>query len=762
MLERLVEDEFITEAEATQIGNDFVLPDRARTTPGRINQRTYFTEALRDYLLNRSNLLGDTYDERYSALFRGGLRIHTTFDPNLQALAEQARNVLPDTAQGFDAAMVTLDTGTAAIRAMVGGRGFVPNERETNMALAPRQTGSSIKLFVLAAALQAGAQPNDIIDGANNCSFDVPERRAVRHQERHGAWPRHAWRAMTWSSINCAFVRLSQIVGLNRVVDMTYRMAQSPYLYPGQPEEDRDAIQPFISYSTGANEMSPLDMAAGGQTVANGGLHHEPYYVEYIDSADGRRIYTHSSAGTQVLDRAVALTAVDTLKGVLTEGTGRSYPLADGRPAAGKTGTQQDNTNAWFVGFTPYLTTAVWVGDPNGYTPMVNVPEFGGRNASRVQGGRYPTQIWKAFMDPAHANLPPTDWAAPPEPAREAARLYLPGNECLAQRVTTWRRRRRHRPGGRAGAAGRVRQPGPTAAATGGHRRHQDRRRRPRRLAGAGLAGDGAAGQPPGACRERDDRRPRQPRPQGAHAVGAARDRRRSVLTDDLLELQGTDTAIDQLTNRRGRLPEREAAGAAEAALAAADRRRAAIVARDEELERSIADLEAEGERLRAQRTRLEGQLRMVTSTRQAEALQHELDALAGRQDEFDDQELAHLDEQGALQAELADLDAARPALRRRLRTRQPSSEQQKAPSTPSWPTSPGSATAPPPASTRASSSATSDCATRFGGVAVARLDGARCTGCHLDLSTAELATARATPAGQFAACPHCGRLLVP
>jgi len=435
VLERLVEDKFLSEAEATQIGNDFVLPDRARTTPDRINQRTYYTEALRDYLLNRSNLLGDTYDERYSALFRGGLRVHTTFDPNLQALAEQARNVLPDTEQGFDAAMVTLDTSTAAIRAMVGGRGFVPNERETNMALAPRQTGSSIKLFVLAAALQAGAQPDDIIDGANNCSFEVPndEPFVIKNATERGP---DTLAEMTWSSINCAFVRLSQIVGLNRVVDTTYRMAQSPYLYPGQPEEDRDRIQPFISYSTGANEMSPLDMASGGQTVANAGLHHEPYYVEYIDSADGRRIYTHSSAGTQVLDRGVALTTVDTLKGVLTEGTGRSYPLADGRPAAGKTGTQQDNTNAWFVGFTPYLTTAVWVGDPNGYTPMVNVPEFGGRNASRVQGGRYPTQIWKAFMDPAHASLPMTDWDAPPAPAREAARLYLPGNECLARRVT--------------------------------------------------------------------------------------------------------------------------------------------------------------------------------------------------------------------------------------------------------------------------------------------------------------------------------------
>ena len=159
-------------------------------------------------------------------------------------------------------------------------------------------------------------------------------------------------------------------------------MAQSAYLYPGQPAEERRPIEPFASYATGANEMSPLDMASGAQTIANDGLHHEPYYVEYIDAADGRRIYTHAVAGTQVLDRGVALTAVDVLKGVLT-----AAPAAATRsttaPAAGKTGTQQDNTNAWFVGFTPELTTAVWVGDPNGYTPMENIPEFEGANRDR-------------------------------------------------------------------------------------------------------------------------------------------------------------------------------------------------------------------------------------------------------------------------------------------------------------------------------------------------------------------------------------------
>ena len=181
VLERLVEDKFLTEAEATQIGNDFVLPDRARTTPDRINQRTYYTEALRDYLLNRSNLLGDTYEERYSALFRGGLRIHTTFDP-IPAGARPRRpaTCCPTRSRASMRRSSRWTPRPAPSGRWSAGAGFVPNERETNMALAPRQTGSSIKLFVLAAALKPGPSRDDIIDGANTCTFAVPGRRAVR------------------------------------------------------------------------------------------------------------------------------------------------------------------------------------------------------------------------------------------------------------------------------------------------------------------------------------------------------------------------------------------------------------------------------------------------------------------------------------------------------------------------------------------------------------------------------------------------------
>ena len=311
VIDRLVDEEKLTEPEGEQLAEEFVLPSRVKSLPDRSFSRTYFTEALRDYLLNRTDILGDTYQQRYNQLFRGGLRIHTTLDANLQALAEQARNELPDNTAGIDAAILSLDSGTGAIRAMVGGRGFVPNEREVNMALSPRQTGSSVKLFILSAAVQAGAQQNDVLDGTAPCTLpnpgdeaepftitDAVSRGVVTLQEH------------TTRSINCAFGRLSQIVGLNRVVDTIYRMAESPYLYRDQPRSERLPIEPFASLATGANEMAPVDMASGVQALANEGLHHEPYYVDFIDGPDGERIHTHLDPGTQVLDRDAALETV--------------------------------------------------------------------------------------------------------------------------------------------------------------------------------------------------------------------------------------------------------------------------------------------------------------------------------------------------------------------------------------------------------------------------------------------------------------------
>ena len=433
VLERLVEDGKATRKEARLLSRGFVLPERVRSLPTEQVTPSYYSEALREYLLRRSTILGDTFEERYNKLYRGGLRIHTTLDPTMQLQAAAARNKVPPNATGIDAAVVSLDTQTSAIRAMIGGSGFTP-ENQVNMALAPRQTGSSIKIFVLAAALQAGALPDDIVDGFTDCNFPIVDQPGQFFEITEDAVTGGLYTVEenTARSINCAYARLSMIVGLNRVVDMTYRMADSPYLFQGQTPDDRAQIQPFTAYVTGSNEMSTLDMASGAQTIANEGVHHRPYYVVRIENERGQEIYQHFDAGTQVLDRNVALNAIKVLKtvfGQVPPGTGRNFPLANARPAAGKTGTQEANTNATFVGFTPQLTTAVWMGDPDKYTSMdtTNVPEF----TEDVQGGRLPTEIWKTFMDAALAGRPALDWPAPPPPSRFHARLFLPGKECV-------------------------------------------------------------------------------------------------------------------------------------------------------------------------------------------------------------------------------------------------------------------------------------------------------------------------------------------
>ena len=443
VVERLVDVGLVTEDEGTELAEKWQIPDRVRTIPTlSTNKQTYFTVALRDYLLTRSNILGATEQERANLLYRGGLRIYTTLDSLMQAQAEGARNTLPANSAGFDASVVALDTVTGAIRAMVGGRGLRPNEPggEVNMSLVPRQTGSAAKAFILAAAYEAGAQMNDTINGVPPCTVpDYVDGRVLKKTVKTGyaeLGPLNG--PLTWKSSDCAFVRLSWALGLHRVVDTVYRMSHSTYFYQGQPTEEREPFLPLPLTATGNNPMSPMDVAAGWQTIANLGVHHDPYYVEYINRPDTTRFYTHTDPGTVVLDTDVASKTLTTLKGVIRYGTGARNLKTFSRPAAGKTGTQYENTNAWFAGATPQITAAVWVGDPNGYTPMDGIPEFKaemGRNG-KVQGADYPARIWGAFMEAAHAPLPVADWPAPGRGRRGVARIFVPGEECVANLIS--------------------------------------------------------------------------------------------------------------------------------------------------------------------------------------------------------------------------------------------------------------------------------------------------------------------------------------
>ncbi|MFM7308079.1 MAG: penicillin-binding transpeptidase domain-containing protein, partial [Actinomycetota bacterium] len=325
------------------------MPTGVRSRPDEPVQRTHFTELVKDYLLNQSTTLGVTYQERYAKLFRGGLRIYTTLDRDAQASADEAVKLLPDNSVNAQAALVTVDNATGAIRAMVGGKPFKAGENEVNLAMRRRQTGSSVKMFILAAALEAGVESDDLIDGKLPCLLPNPDNPTEPFEIKDGvSEPVGPLRRMTWLSINCAYAKLSQIVGLNRVVDRIYQMSASEWLTP-----EKYPVYPYASLATGANELSVVDMAAGAQTIANLGVHHEPYFLEKILERDNSTLVWErvvNANGTEALTTATAAKTVDIMRGVLRSGTARRTPLADDRPAGGKTGTQANNTNAWFVG----------------------------------------------------------------------------------------------------------------------------------------------------------------------------------------------------------------------------------------------------------------------------------------------------------------------------------------------------------------------------------------------------------------------------
>ncbi|HTN79636.1 MAG TPA: transglycosylase domain-containing protein, partial [Acidimicrobiales bacterium] len=312
----------------------------------------YFVEEVKQQLLDDVRL-GDTAQERYNAVFKGGLQIYTTFDPKMQQEALQARNdQLPDTGGKFTVALVALDPQTGAVKAMVGGPGF-ENAKFNLATQGVRQPGSSFKTFVLVAALEAGVRPTDIIDGTSPCRFPLPGGQPdyVISSEGAGVGPISKMIAL---SINCAFVRLGLIVGLDRVIDTARRMGVTAKL------------DPVPSMSIGSEEISPLEMASAYGVLAADGGRHPAYYVSRVLDSKGDVIFQHDdSKAEQVVDVGVARLATQMLQGVVKSGTGKRAALGD-RPVAGKTGTSQDNADAWFIGYTPQLVTAVWMGAPEG------------------------------------------------------------------------------------------------------------------------------------------------------------------------------------------------------------------------------------------------------------------------------------------------------------------------------------------------------------------------------------------------------------
>ncbi len=345
----------------------------------------------------------------HDQLYRGGLHIYTTFDPAAQAAAEDAMHRAMDRADpDLQMAIAAVEPPTGYVRAIVGGRDF--NVSQVNNALGAdgggtgRQPGSAFKPFVLAAAFEQGVSPaKQYSGGVLQVGDDVIENYGGA---RYGTLD---LRTAMWESVNTVYARLILDVGVERTMEMAGRLGLSMPAY--------DPAVYGASVALGAVEASPLGMASAFGVFANGGRRAEPTPVLEVRGPGDEGIVDRTRAvdeAQQVIPDVVADNVTDVLRGVLQSGTAAGKGL--NRPAAGKTGTSSDNADAWFVGFTPTLSTAVWVGHESGRIELRNV--LGVRGG--MTGGAVPATTWQRFMRSALADVPVTDFNEP-APIRDIA-----------------------------------------------------------------------------------------------------------------------------------------------------------------------------------------------------------------------------------------------------------------------------------------------------------------------------------------------------
>jgi penicillin-binding protein 1A len=350
----------------------------------------YFVEFVKQELLRK-----------YGAdkVFRGGLAVTTTLDTKLQRYAEEAvRDNLPYN-DDPDASLTAIDPRNGWVRAMYGGRDF--KKQKFNLAAqGRRQPGSSFKTFVLVAALEDGIPPNRYLRSNSPITIPMPKPQKpwiVNNSEGMGEGIVSIETA-THSSINVVFAQLIMDVGAKRVAKLAKRMGIMSTV-PPVPAIALGGLNPGVT---------TYDMATAYGTLANRGIHVTPTGVQKIVTPTGRILYKHRPVRARSITEAVAHTAVGLLKGVISGGTGHRADI--GRPAAGKTGTSQNYRDAWFAGFTPQMSCAVWVGYTKTEKPMTDV------HGIRVFGGTFPAEIWHDFMSRALAGEKPIDFAGAPNP----------------------------------------------------------------------------------------------------------------------------------------------------------------------------------------------------------------------------------------------------------------------------------------------------------------------------------------------------------
>lgn len=397
VLGQMVKYDYIDQATADKAKDeDLGLREKSEAAHSD-NNASYFI----DYVISE---IAEKYGD--DAVYKDGLKIYTTIDMKAQDAAVQAMHNLPNfytDDKGLtqpQGALIAINPHNGYIVAMVGGRG---DDSFNRAVLAERQPGSAFKPFVYLAAIQDGMTPGTVMDdkkiefngwSPKNYEGTYSGQMTLYYALQH--------------SVNTIAVQLADAVGMRKVLNL----ASSLGITTLDDSKDNNLAAALGGLTNG---VKPIDMAVAYGTLANGGVKVKPVAITKIVDRNGQVVEENSTEEQRVVDPKYAYVITNMLESVMSGGTGGGASI--GRPAAGKTGTTDESKDAWFVGYTPDLVAAVWMGD-----------DYGIETLDGITGGTVPAVIWRDFMSQAlnAMEIPASDLTVPPGAASIANQGYAP------------------------------------------------------------------------------------------------------------------------------------------------------------------------------------------------------------------------------------------------------------------------------------------------------------------------------------------------
>lgn len=397
VLGQMVKYDYIDQATADKAKDeDLGLREKSEAAHSD-NNASYFI----DYVISE---IAEKYGD--DAVYKDGLKIYTTIDMKAQDAAVQAMHNLPNfytDDKGLtqpQGALIAINPHNGYIVAMVGGRG---DDSFNRAVLAERQPGSAFKPFVYLAAIQDGMTPGTVMDdkkiefngwSPKNYEGTYSGQMTLRYALQH--------------SVNTVAVQLADAVGMRKVLNLVSSLGITTL----DDSKDNNLAAALGGLTNG---VKPIDMAVAYGTLVNGGVKVKPVAITKIVDRNGQVVEENSTEEQRVVDPKYAYVITNMLESVMSGGTGGGASI--GRPAAGKTGTTDESKDAWFVGYTPDLVAAVWMGD-----------DYGIETLDGITGGTVPAVIWRDFMSQAlnAMEIPASDFTVPPGAASIANQGYAP------------------------------------------------------------------------------------------------------------------------------------------------------------------------------------------------------------------------------------------------------------------------------------------------------------------------------------------------